>query len=103
MMLNLPLKKKRLNVSFSYSVTSSVILTIIVLICWVLFFSALKAYLGEESYSQKKDLCQQKIKDGEKLEKPLRATKAILKVISAEKETTEESLKVRRIKVLYTR
>ena len=102
-MLNLPLKKKRLNVSFSYSVTSSVILTIIVLICWVLFFSALKAYLGEESYSKKKDFCQQKIEDGEKLEKPLRATKAILKVISAEKETTEESLKVRRIKVLYTR
>ena len=102
-MLNLPLKKKRLNVSFSYSVTSSVILTI-VLICWVLFFfSALKAYLGEESYSKIKDFCQQKIEDGEKLEKPLRATKAILKVISAEKETTEESLKVRRIKVLYTR
>jgi len=63
----------------------------------------LKAYLGEESYSKKKDFCQQKIEDGEKLEKPLRATKAILKVISAEKETTEESLKVRRIKVLYTR
>ncbi|XP_066313873.1 uncharacterized protein [Miscanthus floridulus] len=54
---------------------------------------SLKAYLGEESYSKKKDFCQQKIEDGEKLEKPLRATKAILKIISSEKETTEESLK----------
>jgi hypothetical protein len=57
-------------------------------------FSAPKAYLGEESYSNEKDFSQQKIEDGEKLEKVLRATKAILEAISAEKETAEESLKV---------
>lgn len=57
-------------------------------------FSALKAYLGEGSYSNEEDFCQQKIEGGEKLEKDLRATKAILKAISAEKETAEESLKV---------
>ncbi|XP_066313878.1 uncharacterized protein [Miscanthus floridulus] len=44
-----------------------------------------KAYPGEESCSNKKDFSQQKIEDGEKLEKVLRATKAILEAISAER------------------